>query len=130
MANRGIRILPLYPIRPARAAIESDAPRMGGQVHKEERMRQYELVVVLPSEEEAFRKGKEAVMADLTQFNAADVKEEDMGDRLLAYSIKKKDRGHYILYRINLDPQSVIPLERAFKLNTSVLKYLLVKVEA
>lgn len=93
-------------------------------------MRQYELVVVLPSEEEAFRKGKEAVMADLTQFNAADVKEEDMGDRLLTYSIKKKDRGHYILYRINLDPQSVIPLERAFKLNTSVLKYLLVKVEA
>jgi small subunit ribosomal protein S6 len=49
---------------------------------------------------------------------------------LLAYSIKKKDRGHYILYRINIDPQSVIPLERAFKLNTSVLKYLLVKVEA
>ncbi|HWP69399.1 MAG TPA: 30S ribosomal protein S6 [Rectinemataceae bacterium] len=93
-------------------------------------MRQYELVVVLPSEEEAFRKGKEAVMADLTQFNAADVKEEDMGDRVLAYTIKKKDRGHYILYRINLEPQSVIPLERAFKLNTSVLKYLLVKVEA
>jgi ribosomal protein S6 len=31
---------------------------------------------------------------------------------------------------MNLEPQSVSPLERAFKLNTSVLKYLLVKVEA
>ncbi|MFA6366186.1 MAG: 30S ribosomal protein S6 [Candidatus Hydrogenedentales bacterium] len=93
-------------------------------------MRQYEIVVVLPSEEDAFRKGKEAVAIDLAQINAADIKEEDMGDRILAYSIKKKDRGHYILYRANLDPQSVIPLERSFRLNTSVLKYLLVKVEA
>lgn len=93
-------------------------------------MRPYEIVVVLPSEEDAFRKGKEAVAAELAQFNAADVKEEDMGDRLLAYSIKKKDRGHYILYRVNLDPQGVIPLEKAFKLNTSILKYLLVKAEA
>lgn len=93
-------------------------------------MRQYELVVVLPSEEDGFRAGKESVAADLAQFKAADIKEEDMGDRPLAYPIRKKERGHYILYKISLDPQSVIPLERAFKLNTSVLKYLLVKVEA
>ncbi len=103
---------------------------MGAYVHEEEQMRQYELVVVLPSEEDAFRKGKEAVAADLTQFKAADIKEEDMGDRVLAYPVLKKERGHYLLYRISLDPQSVVPLERAFKLNTSVLKYLLVKVEA
>jgi small subunit ribosomal protein S6 len=103
---------------------------MGAYVHEEEQMRQYELVVVLPSEEDAFRKGKEAVAADLTQFKAADIKEEDMGDRVLAYPVLKKERGHYVLYRISLDPQSVVPLERAFKLNTSVLKYLLVKVEA
>ncbi len=93
-------------------------------------MRQYELVVVLPSEEDGFRKGKEAVMADLTQFGAAEIKEEDMQDRPLAYPILKKERGHYILYRIGLEPKNVVPLERAFKLNTSVMKYLLVKVEA
>jgi small subunit ribosomal protein S6 len=93
-------------------------------------MRQYELVVVLPSEEDAFKKGKESVAADLAQFNAAEIKEEDMGDRPLAYPILKKERGHYLLYKMNLDPQSVAPLERAFKLNTSILKYLLVKVEA
>jgi small subunit ribosomal protein S6 len=103
---------------------------MGGQVHEEERMRQYELVVVLPSEEDAFRKGKEAVAADLALVAAADIKEEDMGDRPLAYSIKKKERGHYILYTLGLAPNAVTPLERAFKLNTSVLKYLVVKVEA
>jgi small subunit ribosomal protein S6 len=93
-------------------------------------MRQYELVAVFPSEEELFRQGKEAVAAELAKEGAAEVKETDMGDRLLAYSIKKKDRGHYILFTMNLDPQKVTPAERMFKLNPNLLKYLFVKVEA
>ena len=68
-------------------------------------MRQYELVAVFPPEEELFRQGKEAVVAELAKQGAADVKETDMGDRQLAYTIKKKDRGHYILFTMNLDPQ-------------------------
>lgn len=92
-------------------------------------MRQYELVVVLPSEEDGFRKGKESVVADLAQFEAAEVKDEDMGDRPLAYPILKKERGHYVLYRLGLEPKNVAPLERVFKLDTNILKYLLVKVE-
>jgi small subunit ribosomal protein S6 len=93
-------------------------------------MRQYELVAVFPSEEEFFRQGKEAVAAELQKQGAADVKETDMGDRQLAYTIKKKDRGHYILFTMNLDPQKVTPAERTFKLNPNLLKYLFVKVEA
>ncbi|HRY56477.1 MAG TPA: 30S ribosomal protein S6 [Spirochaetia bacterium] len=93
-------------------------------------MRQYELVAIFPSEEELFRQGKEAVAAELAKQGAAEVKETDMGDRLLAYSIKKKDRGHYILFTMNLDPQKVTPAERIFKLNPNLLKYLFVKVEA
>jgi small subunit ribosomal protein S6 len=93
-------------------------------------MRQYELVTILPSEEPEFLKGKESVAAELTQFGATDVKEEDMGDRPLMYPIKKRQRGHYVLYRINLEPQSVAPMEKAFKINPNILKYLLVKQEA
>ncbi len=93
-------------------------------------MRQYELVAVLPSEDDVFRAGKEAVVAELARQGAVDVKEEDMGDRPLAYQIKKKDRGHYILFRMNLDPQKIVPIERTFKLTPNLLKYLFVKVEA
>lgn len=93
-------------------------------------MRQYELITVLPSEEDVFRAGKEAVVAELARQGAVDVKEEDMGDRPLAYTIKKKDRGHYILFRMSLDPQKVVPIERTFKLAPNLLKYLFVKVEA
>ena len=93
-------------------------------------MRQYELTVVYPTEEELFRAGKEAVGAELAKQGVAELKEEDKGDRPLAYSIKKRDRGHYILYTMNLDPQKVDAVEKAFKLNLNILKYLFVKVEA
>ncbi len=93
-------------------------------------MWQYELVAVFPSEEELFRQGKEAVTAELAKQGAGEVKETDMGDRQLAYSIKKRERGHYILFTMQLDPQKVTPAERSFKLNPNLLKYLFVKVEA
>ncbi len=93
-------------------------------------MRQYELVAVFPPEEELFRQGKEAVVAELSKQGAADVKETDMGDRQLAYSIKKKERGHYVLFTMNLDPRKVTPAERMFKLNQNLLKYLFVNAEA
>jgi small subunit ribosomal protein S6 len=92
-------------------------------------MRQYELVAVFPPEEELFRQGKEAVTAELAKQGAAEVKETDMGDRQLAYTIKKKERGHYVLFTMNLDPQKVTPADKMFKLNPNLLKYLFVRVE-
>ena len=93
-------------------------------------MRKYELVALFPSEEELFRQGKEAVVAELTKAGVHDMKEEDMGDRLLAYQIKKRDRGHYILFTMDFDPQKISSAEKAFKLNSNLLKYLFVKAEA
>lgn len=93
-------------------------------------MRKYELVALFPSEEELFRQGKEAVVAELAKQGAHDVKEEDMGDRLLAYEIKKRDRGHYVLFTMDFDPQKIVPAERMFKLNQNLLKYLFVRAEA
>jgi small subunit ribosomal protein S6 len=90
-------------------------------------MRKYELVALFPSDEELFRQGKEAVTAELEKQGASEVKETDMGDRLLAYPIKKRDRGHYILFTMDFDPQKVTPAEKMFKLNPNVLKYLFVR---
>jgi small subunit ribosomal protein S6 len=92
-------------------------------------MRQYELVAVLNSEEEEFKAGKQAVIDLLSQFKAIDLKEDDMGDRPLAYPIKKKARAHYMLYRMNIEQSAVVALERALKLSPLVLKHLVVKSE-
>lgn len=92
-------------------------------------MRQYELTVVFPAEEELFRQGKETVAAELARQGAIEVKEEDKGDRQLAYKIKKRDRGHYILFTMEFDPQKVAAAEKGFKLNPNILKYLFVRAE-
>ncbi|MEI6387390.1 MAG: 30S ribosomal protein S6 [Spirochaetota bacterium] len=93
-------------------------------------MRQYELTVIFPTEEELFRLGKETVGADLAKHGAVEIKEEDKGDRPLAYPIKKKERGHYVLFTMNMDPLKIDHTEKAFKLNQNILKYLFVRVEA
>jgi small subunit ribosomal protein S6 len=92
-------------------------------------MRQYELVTVFHSEEDLLKKGKEAVAAELARQGAEIVKEDDMGDRSLTYPIKKKERGHYWLYTINLSPEKIIHAEKVFKLDTNLLKYLFVRKE-
>jgi small subunit ribosomal protein S6 len=92
-------------------------------------MRQYELVTIFQPEDEQFRQGKEAVKAALTSHGAEILKEDDMGDRELAYSIGKKPRGHYILYTMNFEQAQIVPVEKVFKLDTNILKYLFVRKE-
>ncbi|HSV55524.1 MAG TPA: 30S ribosomal protein S6 [Magnetospirillaceae bacterium] len=93
-------------------------------------MRSYELVTVFPVEEEPFRQGKENVAAELARQGARNVKEDDMGDRPLAYPIRKKARGHYILYSMEFPGENVDAAEKAFKLNPNLLRYLFVRAGA
>lgn len=92
-------------------------------------MRQYELTVIFPLEEDLYNAGRELVLADLAHHGAQIEKTEEMGDKDLAYPINKKTRGRYTLYTIKLDPAQLVALERAFKLNNNIIRHLFVKVE-
>jgi small subunit ribosomal protein S6 len=50
-----------------------------------------------------------------------------MGDRLLAYPVRKNDRGHYVLYTIQSAPEPLKTLARTLKLRPEILKYLFVR---
>lgn len=95
--------------------------------HKEETMKSYEAVFIFRPEEDQFSQGKEAVKAELARINATVVNEEDMGQRALAYPIQKQIRGHYYLYVLSADPQSLTQVDRAFRLKPEILKFLFVK---
>lgn len=92
-------------------------------------MRSYELVTIFPTEEELFRLGKESVAAELVKQGAQNVKEEDMGDRPLAYLIQKRARGHYILFTMEFPGDKVDATEKIFKLNPNILRYMFVRVD-
>jgi small subunit ribosomal protein S6 len=92
-------------------------------------MTKYELVCLFRTKEDNYAKGLEAVKALLTDFGAEFLKEEDLGDRQVAYPIKKEDRAHYHLFVINLDGSKLLKLDEQFKLRQEMLKYLFVKSE-
>ncbi|MDR2467656.1 MAG: 30S ribosomal protein S6 [Spirochaetaceae bacterium] len=91
-------------------------------------MRQYELMIVLPAEEGPQQAGREQVQADLSAQGAEIEKTTEIGDRDLAYEIDKQHRGKYVLYNIKLDPAKVAHLDKTFKLNNNLLRYLFVNI--
>ena len=54
-------------------------------------------------------------------------KEEDMGDRLLAYPVRKNDRGRYVLYVLESAAEPLRALNKSLKLRPEILKYLFVR---
>ncbi len=95
-------------------------------------MREYETVfIVQPEISDA---GCEAILERVDQLLASHGARrlfyDDIGKRKLAYEIRKFQKGHY--WCVNyLDEGRVVPeLERMFRLDDSILRYLTVQVEA
>jgi len=92
-------------------------------------MRQYELTVIFPLEEDQHKAGREQLLADLAAHGVEIERTDEVGDRDLAYEIKKRKRGKYVLFILKIDPEKIAVLDRIFKLNANLLQYLFVKVE-
>jgi small subunit ribosomal protein S6 len=92
-------------------------------------MRQYELMVIFPLEEDQHKAGREQLLSDLGNNGAEIEKTDEIGDRDLAYEIKKRRRGKYVLFTIKADPAKIVNMDRIFKLNANLLKYLFVNIE-
>ena len=92
-------------------------------------MRKYELMTVFPVEEDLYKPGMETVHSILADFGVQIISEDPFGDRDLAYEIKKKRKGRYVLFNVNADPANMIELDKKFKLITQMLTYLFIRVE-
>ena len=92
-------------------------------------MRQYELVAIFPMEEDKHKEGREKLLTDLANNGVEIVKTDELGEKDLAYEIKKAKRGRYVLFTIKADPAKIVNLDKIFKLNSNLLKYLFVNIE-
>lgn len=90
-------------------------------------MRNYEAVFIFRTEADAYNGGLEKVKEELNKMGATIVKEDDMGDRELAYQIKKESRGHYYFFELEIKPDSIIKIESHVKLFNEVLKFMIIK---
>ena len=89
-------------------------------------MRDYEFTVIFNANDEMTEQGLEIVSKALTAAGAQIAKQEDMGVKNLAYTIKKQDKGHYYYYEVTADPQSINQMTAEFLLEAPILKHLFV----
>ena len=92
-------------------------------------MRRYELTVIFPLEDDQHTAGRQQLLNDLAAHGVEIEKTDETGDRDLAYEIKKRNRAKYVLFTIKADPAKITVLDRIFKLNANLLKYLFVRIE-
>jgi small subunit ribosomal protein S6 len=91
----------------------------------------YETMLVL--DPEMSKEQIDGFVEKLKQFiadrGAEVLKVKEWGVNTLAYEIKKKNKGYYLLLYLNGDVALVAEMERSFRLMEEVLRYLIVKCE-
>jgi small subunit ribosomal protein S6 len=90
-------------------------------------VRTYEAVYVFRPEADLIEKGRQAIKEEYSRVGATVAREQDMGERQLAYVVDKQERGHYYLFVSEIDPDKVGELENSLKLRPELLKYLFVR---
>ncbi len=90
-------------------------------------MKTYEALVIFASDESQHQAGREFLRKEFESAGISIKKEEDAGEKLLAYPVRKNDRGHYVLYLIESPPEPLAALNKSLKLRPEILKHLFVR---
>jgi len=94
-------------------------------------MRNYEVTYIAHPDldAEAFKQLNAQVQAWITD-NSGKVEKVDVwGKRKLAYQINKQNEGQYVLLQTHMDPAFCIQLEHQFRLQESIMRFLVVAVD-
>ncbi len=91
-------------------------------------MRDYELVLIITPEfdETATADIVDKVKAWITEPGGSIEVFEEWGRQKLAYLIRNYKEGQYFLFKFKLEPAAIASLERNFRLQESILRFLII----
>jgi small subunit ribosomal protein S6 len=94
-------------------------------------MRDYELVIIVTPEieETATAEVVDKVKSWITEAGGSIESSEEWGRQKLAYLIRNQKEGQYFLFNLKLEPTAVATLERNFRLQESILRFLIINRE-
>ena len=94
-------------------------------------MNKYEMMfIVRPDMEEAeIKNTAENMKKVLTDATAKIIEEKSMGQKELAYEIKKFNTGYYYLFVVEASKEAEQEFNRVARINENLLRHLIVKVE-
>ena len=90
-------------------------------------MNNYELTVIVKTQETESL--KEKVKDILKKHGAVITKEDHWGIKRLAYEIAREREGYYMFMFVDAEPQAVDKIQKEFRLNADILRYLFIKPE-
>jgi len=71
----------------------------------------------------------DAVKATIEKNGGEIVTCADMGSQQLAYEIEKNKRGYYYLIYFKAEPSSIAEIERNYRINETILRFIFIKYE-
>lgn len=94
-------------------------------------MNKYEIMfIVKPDlEETAIKNEAESLKKVLTSLEAKIVEEKAMGQRELAYEIKKYKNGYYFLFVVEGSHEAIKEFDRLAGINENILRHLIIRKE-
>ena len=94
-------------------------------------MNKYEIMFIVKSdmEEAEIKKTADDMKKILTDNGATILEEKVIGQRELAYEIKKMKTGYYFQYIVEADKDTIREFNRVSGINENILRHLIVKSE-
>ena len=91
-------------------------------------MNNYETVFILNTtiNEESRNKAINRIKTFISD-NGKITKEDNLGERKLAYEIKKQKTGYYYVIEFSIEPQYIAELERIYRITDEVIKFITIK---
>ena len=89
-------------------------------------MKDYEIMFILSTQltDEEKKANIELVETTLTKAGAVELKTEVLGEKKLAYPIKKKENGYYVLTLFQIDGTKLTEVEAKLNITETILKYM------
>ena len=94
-------------------------------------MRTYETIFIIHPEVagDAFTEIVDKYKGILDELGAKMIAVEEWGTRKLAYIVQKQERGTYVLFAYEGKPEGIKELERRFRIDDKIIKFMTVQLE-
>jgi len=93
-------------------------------------MNKYEIMFILKSnEEEAIKSQVSELKAIITDMKGKIENEKEMGNRKLAYPIKKELNGYYYVMNVEANNEAIQEFDRKSRISENVLRHMIIRLD-
>lgn len=94
-------------------------------------MNKYEIMFIVKADldEKTVKETASNLEKVLTDMKAEIINSKELGQKKLAYPIKKSVRGYYYLSHVKAKPTAIAELDRRAKLDNNILRHLIIREE-